>query len=153
MNLSFEFYHHPQEVEKIPADAGIRAGFLGVRQQLGTFYIAFDPLLSNLGTTAIAGTEISRVTGKYFMVPTAAGFTEPLNASLSAGGYEFPIYNCGNANSTTFVLEMRPGSTNRIAYGNNCAVIYARSPNETILMADLFVYKLTGVIPDNQYDR
>jgi hypothetical protein len=151
MNIQIraEFYYHPQQLDKIPVDKNIRNDFIAVRNSGGQFYIGFDPVLSTLGTTAIAGTEVSKISGKYFGVPTKAGFTTPLT-DVNQSNFTYPIVNCEMANSTVFVLEFLPSNENKISYKANCAVIYAMTPNDTIRMADLFVYKLINIIPDNR---
>ncbi len=149
IKITYEFYYHPQQLDKIPVDKNIRTDFIAVRNSGGNFYIGFDPVLSTLGTTAIAGTEVSKVTGKYFGVPTKSGFTTPLT-DTTQDNFTYPIVNCEMANSTVFVLEFLPSDTNKIVYNANCAVIYAATPNDTIRMADLFDYKLINIIPDKQ---
>jgi hypothetical protein len=140
--IPLEFYYHPQELEKFVYDNNMTKDLLVVRKLKGKVFIGFDSNFSTAGIVAVAGSEIARITGKMFGLETKSGFVEYI------GDNNIPVVNCSIANSTNFVFEIRQGTENKVEYEKYCAVIYAKTPADTVKMADFVVYNLILIMPD-----
>lgn len=136
-----EFYFHPQQVEMFEYNNNITRDMADIILRQGKFFIGFDTNFSNSGVIAIAGSEVSKITGKVFGIQTKSGFVESL------GDKNIPIINCSRANYMNMVLEIRQSDENKIIYDKYCIVLYAKSPEDAVKLADLMDYKLLGVIP------
>ncbi|MFA6072508.1 MAG: hypothetical protein WC758_00145 [Candidatus Woesearchaeota archaeon] len=139
--IPVEFYFHPSELVEFEFDKRMLAGFYVVKSNKGNVSIGYDVNLSTVGTAAIAGSEISKITGKVLNMGTKAGFVEYI------GEPTIPVINCSIANKTNFVIEIRLGDKNVIDYKNYCAVIYAITPKDAVMLADFFDYNILKIIP------
>ncbi|MGV8162551.1 MAG: hypothetical protein ACP5N2_04440 [Candidatus Nanoarchaeia archaeon] len=139
---TLEFYYHPQELEEFYFDKNITQAFMGVYSKRGKVFIGYDVNLSRSGVAAVAGTEISKITGKIYGLETKAGFVDFI------GDDSIPIINCSNASSTKFVFEIMLSEKNSVEYSDFCAIIYATSPEDAVKLADLTVYHLLRIMPN-----
>jgi hypothetical protein len=140
-DANLEFYFHPLDVENYTYNVNITRDVARLIILKGKFYIGYDVGLSDKGVAAIAGSEVSRITGKIFGLETKSGFIDAVSDKT------IPVINCSMVNSTTMVLEFRLGNETKIAYDTrNCIVIYASNLEDTVKMADFLDYNLLGVI-------
>lgn len=141
-DVPIDFYYHPREVENYSYNNNITRDVANIILRKGNFLIGYDVGYSDNGIAALAGSEISRITGKVFDISTKSGFVD------SVGDSAIPIINCSLANYKNLVLEFRPGSESKIVYDNNyCITIYSEVPEDMLKLADFLDYKLLGVIP------
>jgi hypothetical protein len=141
-DIPVEFYYHPRELENYSYNTNITKGLAALILRKGNFSIGYDVSLSDKGVAAIAGSEVSKMTGKIFGIPTKSGFVD------FVGDKAIPIINCSNSNYMNMVLEFRMGNETKIVYDNKyCIRIYAATLEDTVKLADFMDYKLLGVIP------
>jgi len=142
------FYYHPSELDNLEYDHRINEMFSIVYERGGKFTVAYGAELANpdipgTGLPAIAGLEMSKIAAYIFGMETSAGFTGEIE------GGNFSLVSCANASSTNYVLEMRLGKENNIYSSKEnifCAIMEVTDLNETVVLADLMAYKITGVI-------
>lgn len=144
--------YHPLDLEYIRVDPSIRDDFrtfvnnyfAGVPSQV---FITVHP--DAPGTHVIAGVEVAKVLGeKYsiFNLPTRSAFTTQSN--LTAG--DVPVVNCWDADKNNMVIWIKEKGESIIAQGGpkNCFVLQANTTNETVKVADRFVYEVLGIMTD-----
>jgi hypothetical protein len=140
-DVYLEFYYHPQQVENYSYNSNITKDMANIILRKGKFFIGYDVNLSDKGVAAIAGSEVSRITGKVFGIETKSGFVDSVEDDA------IPVINCSIANYKNMVLEFRLGNETKIVYDDNyCIVIYAETLEDTVKLADFLDYKLLGVI-------
>jgi hypothetical protein len=111
----------------------------------GSFLIGFDSAYNSTGIAAIAGAEVSRITGKVFDLKAKSGFISALEDPA------IPVINCSMANQLNMVLEFRASDESKMEYDNKyCITIYAENPDDLVRLSDFLTYKLLGVIPRNK---
>ncbi len=132
------FYHHPEELEEFQYEERTTDYFQEVLGNNGNVLIGIGEELSNSGTVALAGVEVSKVTGKALGMNTESGITSE--------GYGTKVVNCGDADSNTFVLEFRLGEEEGITSEDHCGVITAESQDSLTELSNLFVYKILGIM-------
>jgi hypothetical protein len=141
-DLPIDFYYHPQEVEHYTYNINISRDMANMVLRQGNFLIGFDTAYNETGLAAIAGAEISRITGKIFDLKAKSGFISALEDPA------IPVVNCSMANHMNMVLEFRASDESKMVYNNNyCITIYAQNPEDLVKLSDFLTYKLLGVIP------
>ncbi|MBD3209291.1 hypothetical protein GF367_02645 [Candidatus Woesearchaeota archaeon] len=145
-------HHHPVAVDTIPVHPqAVRViynlsnkAFAGEDVHLS---IAMDP--EGSGALAVAGVEVAKVTGEkfdIFRIPTSAAFTR----STSKTGGQVPVVRCDAATPEHGVIWVKTGEksfVSTLAENPYCVVLQGSSANETVKVADRFVYALFNVIP------
>lgn len=139
------FYYHPEELLDLEYDSKINEMLSIVHRNGGTFTVAYGAELTNpdipgTGMPAIAGLELSKMALYVFGMQTSAGFTDEIENTT------FNVVSCDNASLRNYVVEMRLGDENKLYSKDYCAVMEVKTLNDTIRLADLFAYKITGVI-------
>ncbi len=132
------FHHHPSELELYEFDENTLNYFNNVHRNEGDFLIGISEELSTSGVVALAGVEVSKVTGKVLGMETKSGFTTE--------DFGTRVVNCDNASTTKFVLVFKLGEENSIITNYYCSIITANETNNLIELADLFVYKILGIM-------
>jgi len=128
-----ELYYHPSELEDLVVEKNIEDIILD--NHPSKVYITLNPRLSS--TAVIAGTEIAKILGErnhIFNIPTSGALTEPSNNQ--------PVITCENATGQTSVIWIKTGPNNIIYSEDECIIIQGSDSNETIRLADRFVYGL-----------
>lgn len=139
-DIPMEFHYHPEQVDMYSYNVNITRDMANMMLRKGNFFIAFDTNYSDKGIAAVAGSEISKITGKLFSLETRSGF-------IDYAGDNIPIINCSVANYKNMVLEFRAGEENKIVYDNNyCIRIYSKTPEDMVKLADFLDYNLLGII-------
>ena len=138
---SVMFYYHPRDLERFYFEDGIVSQFSTVRNNRGTVKIGIDESLLQSGRTAIAGVEISKVTGKVIGLETKSGSIQPLDIE------DLPTYNCDNASANNFVVQFTTGDEDKVFLEDDfCATLEVTELANLVKLADLFVYKIIGVM-------
>ena len=140
----YEFYYHPLDLENEDFNNSILFHLNNVALNNGNVSIAFTPEIANQGKAAIAGVEISKITGLYGF-PTKAGLTH-ITDEVIEEGVEFPVFTCENAHIRNFVIIFQLGEQTSIDSRKYCTIITGTSIDELIRMADLMAYKIVGIL-------
>lgn len=132
------FRLHPKDVDQIPYNNTINAALAHVQRQNGNVLIGIDNEIGPFSRTAIAVSEISKIMGNVFAIPTKTGVIYPED--------DLPVHNCElNASQSTFVFELRKSDEPKIVSDGFCAILYGEGDN-LIELSNAIVYRLTGVI-------
>ncbi|MGV8169166.1 MAG: hypothetical protein ACP5N3_03865 [Candidatus Nanoarchaeia archaeon] len=142
-DAELEFYYHPQELEMLPYDENFTEAFRRVKIRNGKFFVGYDVNFSYYGMAAVAGAEVAKITGPVLRVETRSGLLDSIGNES-----DIPVYNCSKANSQNLIIELRIGENNSFSYNDYCAVIYAASHDEMVMMTDLTAYHLLGIMPN-----
>ncbi len=133
------FRYSPREVEYIVIEPGLGSKLLKGKNLI---FISIN-LTENLSNSqmAIAGVELSRITGKrynMFNIDTIGAFTTPIEKGV-------PVITCANATNTTAVVIYRLGPMDRAYSKGDC--IFFEGINETgiIKVTDKFIYEVLGI--------
>lgn len=145
------FHHHPNELEDIFVQENLVYHKINqiayqVRQTgLGEIYVAIDPKAP--ADLAMAFVEISKVTGELFNIyniPTHGAYTRTSDIDD-----HIPVKTCADADEDTLILWIKTAEQgdNVIAeVSNNCVVLQGTNPDDTVRVADRFVYELLGIM-------
>lgn len=132
------FRLHPKDVDQILYNNTINAALAHVQRQNGNVLIGIDNEIGPFSRTAIAVSEISKIMGNVFAIPTKTGVIYPED--------DLPVHNCElNASQSTFVFELRKSDEPKIVSDGFCAILYGEGDN-LIELSNAIVYRLTGVI-------
>lgn len=138
------FYNHPLDVENIYYDEEITPFILYEPHK--TFYIAVS---DNVGSTPVlAGTNIARVTGRLYGMPTKSALY--VEEEMRDNESSFPYKTCKDATSLEPVFWIHVNDVDKRIYRdseNPYCIILGASDNEGILaVADVFVYKILQIM-------
>jgi hypothetical protein len=141
-----QFYNHPRDTENVSLEPGITNRFLGsARPKL--IYLTFDKDQESI--IVIAGVEISRITGEkagILNIDTRGALktAPPSNVSATA------VVTCAEATPQIAVLSFDLGTQNAIfadSRNPDCIHLEFSSANESLRVADRFVYGLLKIMP------
>lgn len=138
------FYYNPLQLENYSYSPIINNYLKAVQENHGTVYVSFRPEIAtkgNSGPAAVAGVEVAKISSKVLGMKTKSAFTAPID------GENLTVFNCDNATSENFVVEI--GLANRTEINmpkKYCVTLLGSAVNDTIKLADLFAYKSTGVM-------
>jgi len=141
-------HHHPCELENISVQENAISTVMSFINnyhggRASQAYITVHPEAP--GALVIAGVEIAKIIGEkqeIYGLPTSSALTK--NSSLP----NTPTITCDDADLDTLVLWIKEEGDNIIIMPKrNCIVLQASTANETIMVADRFVYELFGVMP------
>jgi len=138
------FYYNPLQLENYSYQPVINNYLKAVQNNRGTVYISFRPEImtkGNGGPAAIAGVEVAKISSKVLGLKTKSAIT------ASIGDENFTTFNCDNATSENFVVEIGLANTTELRMDKKyCVTILGSNVNDTIKLADLFAYKSTGIM-------
>ncbi len=103
-------------------------------------YIVFSPDESEIAKMAVAGAEISRITGLYGITTTSAYTkdSEPVNPNI-------PIRTCADAKEGIGVIMLEPNATTGIDLKDGCVLVSGATADDLILAADKLGMNLLGI--------
>ena len=130
------FHFHPIELEDIVVEDNVENIILLNRPE--NIIIAVPPDSSS--QIALAGIEISKLTGERFQVlniPTRSAVNEPVEG--------LPLATCDDANQKTVVISMKRSNKNLVSSKGRCIVLEFKV-NESLRVADAFVYHLIKIM-------
>jgi hypothetical protein len=136
------FYYHPRDLENIPVDSNAVAPVYARPREI---YVSLDPDSGSL--PAIAGVEISRITGTRYNI-----FNIDTRGVLSRqpdNKVELPVMNCANATPDKVVIQFIPARQNvivRSGSNENCVLLNYVTANDSIRVADRYAYMLLKVM-------
>ena len=133
------FYHHPRELENISFDSDSISALATAQANRADVKIALDTRFANDSYIVVAGVEISKITGKVFVMPTTSAFTEPISNTSRT-------YTCDDASPQSYVILFNQSPENKVESHGFCTVLQAESAREAVKVANLFVYKALGVM-------
>lgn len=136
------FHYHPLDLEDIEFNKSIFVNLEKSKEAGGLFFVSVRPEVKNNGEIAIAGIEISKMASKVL------GFEGRTKSALTEIDPETPsnVASCGVAREGAFVVELGLGNETEIIVKPYCAQLLGSNLNETIKLADAFVYHATGVM-------
>lgn len=148
---SIAFHHYPSSLEAIPVQEGAAQLVRGLSNHIaaggqGQLYIALNP--DDPADMAIAAIEISKVTGdknNIYNIPTRVAM---IKASPNVA-QDTPIITCKDAKQDQLVVWLKTKGENLVALAPEnpyCIVLQATTANESIQVADRFVYELFGIM-------
>jgi hypothetical protein len=142
------FHHHPEELDDVLIQKGIDqlVKELALRRAQGShgqIFVTVDPQAP--AHLAIAFVEIVKVTGEIhnlYNIPTKAAYTREFPADD-----HLPIVNCNDAREDVLVIWIKTEGENVITTINDhCIVLQGSSAQDTVRVADRFVYELLGIM-------
>ncbi len=94
----------------------------------------------------MAGVEIAKVTGEKFgmyNIPTKAAFSKQPENNVE----NIPVVTCNDADADTVVIWIKEKGDDLVALPQpNCIVLQGTTANETVTVADRFIYELFGIM-------
>lgn len=130
------FYYHPLDLETIVVQNNVENIIL--RYKPSNIIISIP---SDSGSEiALAGIEISKITGERFNVlniPTTSALSEPVEG--------FPFANCRHSSQETVVIMFKKSDKNFISGEENCITLEFKQ-NQSIKIADSFSYHLLKIM-------
>ena len=136
---AIQFYHHPTEVENIIFEYTALESLRDARTQPNATVIIGVPDGAP-GQLAIAGSQLGRVLGKRYGILDFTVVPMVVGTGIDKA-------DCDDARKNTVVIAFQQGAENAITSPSpNCIVLTATSPEETIKVADAFVYRIFGII-------
>jgi hypothetical protein len=138
-------YYNPKQLENITYDANITR-YIDQRNQFGGhMFITIDP---NYPSTAVlAFTEIRKIIGEQGVIgisTSAAYYILEENATNKT--YDLPIITCKNATIGHPVIWLKVSNRTEASMIHNCIILEAKSADQLIEVADLFVYKVLKIM-------
>lgn len=146
---SILFHYHPSELEGIPVQEGATVPVenmakLSAQGLPAEIYLSMDP--KGEGAFVMAGVEIAKVTGEKFgmyNIPTKAAYSKNIDGNVD----NVPVITCNDADEDTVVIWIKEKGDNLIALPQaNCIVLQGTTPDDTIKVADRFIYELFGIM-------
>lgn len=135
------FYHHPRELTDVVIRSDVTDPLLLQTPQL--VVISVDP---DAGSQAvIAGVEIARLTGSRYNL-----LNLPTQSALSRAqeGVDMLVMTCDDATNDTVVVQLVNDPTaNAIVKDGNCIILFYKTPEDSVRVADRFAYALLGIQP------
>lgn len=96
----------------------------------------------------VAGVEIARITGsKYNLlnIPTRSALSRPAQTQV-----DIPIVHCGQATGEIAVIQfVQDPQANAIVRDGNCIILFYRTPEEAVKVADRYAYMLLRIMAEN----
>ena len=136
---AIQFYHHPSDVENIIFEYAALESLRDARAQSNATVIIGVPDGAP-GQLAIAGSQLGRVLGKRYGILDFTVVQMVIGTGIDKA-------DCDDARKNTVVIAFQQGAENAITSPSpNCIVLTATSPEETIKVADAFVYRIFGII-------
>jgi hypothetical protein len=136
---SIPFYYHPSQVEDVLFEYEALETLRNARAR-GNVTIIIGVPEGAPGQIGVAGSQLGRVLGKRYgilnfdVVPQVVG-VGPEKA------------DCDDGTPTTVVIAFQQGTFDGVFLASpNCIVLTSTSPEASIRVADLFVYRVFGII-------
>ncbi|MBU1201658.1 MAG: hypothetical protein KJ583_07005 [Nanoarchaeota archaeon] len=130
------FYNHPRDLEDIIVETNVENIILKEKPQKIIISIP-----ANSGSEmAIAGIEISKITGERYQVlniPTKSAFSEFVEG--------MPFATCSDANEKTVVISFKKSNKNLISSEGRCILLEFKE-GDAIRVADTLAYKLLKIM-------
>ena len=127
----------PRNASEIHIDEGVVNRILTSTK----VYITFNPNQEGLSQFALAGAEVSRITGLYKII-TVGAYTEDANPIDP----NIPLRTCDDVSNTTAVIVMELSDKEGIYLDDqNCVHLTAEEPDRLVLVADKLGMELLGI--------
>lgn len=134
--FTIPFYNHPRDLEDIVVEEDIEKKLLTPRPS----YLIIAVPSESSSMVAIAGVQISRITGNQVLgIPTSSAVNDNDELGL-------PYVNCNDADEDTIVINFENSDKNIISSSGNCIRIEFTSANESVRVAEAFVYNLLTIM-------
>jgi hypothetical protein len=136
---TIQFYHHPSEVENVLFEyTALEALRVARTKQNATVIIGVPD--GAPGQLAIAGSQLGRVLGKRYGILDFTVVPMVIGAGIDKA-------DCDDARTNTVVIAFQQGIEDAVSVPSpNCIILSSTSPEQTIAVADAFVYRLFGII-------
>jgi heme/copper-type cytochrome/quinol oxidase subunit 2 len=139
------FYNHPLELEDIDYDNN--ASILTLNKPHVGIVIAVAP--NDNATTVLAASNIARITGKFYKLPTKSALYVPVNQRNDTN-YSHLLVDCSEASEKIPIIYLN-GMSNVTSVSidennSNCILIRGSSAEEIYKSADLYTYKILGIM-------
>lgn len=136
---TIQFYHHPTEVESILFEYTALEALRDARTKQNATVIIGVPDGAP-GQLAIAGSQLGRVLGKRYGILDFAVVPMVVGAGADKA-------DCDDARTNVVVIAFQQGAEDAVSVSSpNCIALTSTSPDQTIAVADAFVYRLFGII-------
>jgi len=136
------FYNHPLDLANISYDDAI-TNFL-LAEPHTDFVIAVRPDAGSV--PVLAGVNVARVTGRFYGMPTSSA----LYGNESIDDMAFPTVTCADATSLKPIIWINTNTTEKGVFFDDsneyCVQIAAPSSDEILAVADIFTYKILGIM-------
>ena len=129
------FYYHPKELEDIIIEENVEKIILENKPKKIIITVPKD----STAQIALAGIEISKLTGERFQV-----FKIPTSSAVDEEVEGLPFASCDNSNEDVVVISFKESTNNIIRSEDNC-IILEFEENNSIQVADAFAYKLLKI--------
>ncbi|NQU98333.1 hypothetical protein HQ533_02610 [Candidatus Woesearchaeota archaeon] len=130
------FYHHPKDLEDIVVEENVEDIIL---KKIPANIIIAVPGDSS-AQIALAGIEISKITGERFQV-----FNIPTTSAVNEEVEGLPLATCANANERTVIISFERSNKNLITSKGRCIILEFKE-EDPIRVADAFTYSLIKIM-------
>lgn len=136
------FHYHPAELENLKFDKSVLEYLKAAKEAKGFFFVSIRPEIDNNGEAAIAGIEVAKMASRVL------GFDNRTKSALTEQNNETPsnIASCEFSSQNAFVIELGLADETTMVVQPYCAQLLGSDLDETIKLADMFVYYASGVM-------